>query len=799
MSLTPSQAAVMERGLIDSGFNCVLQMPTGSGKTWLAEQAMAQVLGRGQRALYLTPLRALASELMERWRERFAPNPIGVFTGEFGRSGRAYPVSYHNARLLVMTPERLDSCTRNWRSHWGWIPEVDLLVVDEIHLLGDRHRGARLEGAISRFRRLNPFVQILGLSATLGNRVELAGWLDGVEFASDWRPIPIDWRFVRYRKANEKPSLLLSEVGRCVGQGGKSLVFVQSRRRAEALSLFLAKQGLRAYHHHAGLNHSSRREVEEGFRQGSCDVLVATSTLEMGLNLPVRQVVLYDVQSFDGNEFRPLPTNQVWQRVGRAGRPGLDPSGEAVLFSPTWDRAADGYPRGVFEPVRSGLSQPRLLAEQVLAELSSGLARTRSQLRRTFGHSLAAHQNRMPDLEGLLRQMQETELIREDTEREPDSGELRLCPTRLGRIAARHLMEPATVRLFRTAMLDEPEASFFDILLLASSSPDCEPLLPVDFEELDSLGDALARESSRFLSKARSELEDRLGVGGKRLLAALKMSQVARAWTRTGDADQVAELTGCYPFEVLRLRESLIRLLAAMADIHRVEKPGDHRPPRPPEEEVSLADKIHALSQMLQAGLDEEVITLTLVPGVGPTWARRLKQADITDLEALAQAEPEALAALPGLSARRAYQWMDAAVELVRTRSAFWYRESRPSNLTSSETSSGTINGVDPYRLRRALDLQLRPLDEGMYHVWGGLEPHRVWLQGSTWDCDCRDAKEGQTCKHILAVRLARGDRTLKLAVGTVEQGRSEGPINLRDLWFDAPSPGGSSHDPWNR
>ncbi|SIO63309.1 helicase [Singulisphaera sp. GP187] len=799
MSLTPPQAAILERGLIDSGFSCVLQMPTGSGKTWLAEQSIAQVLGRGRRAIYLTPLRALATELMDRWRDRFDPSPVGVFTGEYGTSKRPYPVSYYDARLLVMTPERLDACTRSWRSHWGWIPEVDLLVVDEIHLLGDRQRGARLEGAISRFQRLNPFVQVLGLSATLGNRVELASWLQGVEFTSDWRPIPIDWRIVRFRKADEKPELLWAEVCRCVEQGGKSLVFVQSRRRAEGLSRFLAEKGLRARHHHAGLNHASRKEIEDGFRRGTLDVLVATSTLEMGLNLPVRQVVLYDVQFFDGGEFRPLPTNQVWQRVGRAGRPGLDPSGEAVLLTPTWDRAADGYSRGIFEPVRSGLCQPRYLAEQILAELSSGLSRTAGQLSRTFGQSLAAHQDRLPDLNKLLWQMQEADLVRDDTDREPGSGEIRLLPTRLGRIAARHLLEPATVQLFQAALEDEPAASFLDLLLIAASSSDCEPVLPVDFEELDDLADALARENSQFLGKARSDLEQRLGVRGKRLLAALKMASVGRAWTRTGDAEQVAELSGCYPFEILRLKESLERLLTAMADIQRIEKTEDDQNSPSIEQEVSLAEKIHALQRMVQAGLDEEVITLTLIPGLGPAWARRLKLAEITDLESLAQAEPETLAAMPGMSLRRARKWTEAAVDLVRTRSAYWYRESRASAPTFPEAPEWKSHGIDPYRLRRSLDLKLRPAGEGTYHVWGGLEPHVVRQQGSDWVCDCPDARKGQTCKHVLAVRLARGDRSLYAAVNTTENDRSSGPINLRDLWFEAPSPGGRSQEPWNR
>src|SRR5271157_1826944 len=189
----PAQQEIVERGLLTSGFNCVLQMPTGAGKTWLAERAIHSTLLSGQRAVYITPLRALANELVDKWRQQFQEFEVGVFTGEYGQR-QAYPVPFDRARLLVMTPERLDACTRQWRSHWGWIPEVGLLVIDELHLLGERRRGPRLEGAIQRARRLNPFLQILGLSATLGNRAELAEWLDGVHFGSDWRPIPIAWR-----------------------------------------------------------------------------------------------------------------------------------------------------------------------------------------------------------------------------------------------------------------------------------------------------------------------------------------------------------------------------------------------------------------------------------------------------------------------------------------------------------------------------------------------------------------------------------------------------------------------------
>ena len=81
----------MDGGFLTSGFSTVLQMPTGAGKTWLAEQAIAAALQSGARAIYLTPLRALANELVERWSKRFEGFEVGVFTGEYGKR-QAYPV-----------------------------------------------------------------------------------------------------------------------------------------------------------------------------------------------------------------------------------------------------------------------------------------------------------------------------------------------------------------------------------------------------------------------------------------------------------------------------------------------------------------------------------------------------------------------------------------------------------------------------------------------------------------------------------------------------------------------------------
>ena len=779
MLFTPQQE-VMDQGLLTSGFNCILQMPTGSGKTWLAEQAMADALARGYRAIYLTPLRALAAEQMSHWQERFANHRVGVFTGDFGIPGRPYPVPFGEAQLLVMTPERLDACTRAWRNHWHWLPEVDLIIVDEFHLLGEPQRGARLEGALLRMQRLNPFARIIGLSATLGNRGELADWLQAVEYQSTWRPIPLTWRMVRYRKADEKPQLLAQEVRQTVAGGGRSLVFVQSRRRAEALSCQLLEAGLRAAHHHAGLAHTERRTVEAAFRRRETDVLVATGTLEMGLNLPVRQVILYDLQAFDGTDFRPLATSTVWQRVGRAGRRGLDTEGEALLFVPTWDQQPETYLLGNFEPIKSGLANRSALAEQIVAEVSSGLARTTQQLQTVFGHSLAARQERLPDVAQLIGEMQAAGMICA-TQAEGASTTQRFAPTRLGRLAVRHFLTPATILRLRDGLTGEAELTFFDLLLLATASAECEPVLPVDFEELEQLAAALAGEASTLLQLPHPQLVARLGINGKRLLATLKMALVIRQWTRLGDTQPVAETFACYPFEVAQLGTSLERLLLVMAALFEKPEVEAAAELQALADYVPLAERITALRTMVATGLDETAVTLTCLSGLGPTLAQRLYRAGITDIEALAQAEPTTLAALRGIGAARAAQWIDQAIEVVKTRSALRYREI---GTAGKPLVSTWPSEIDPYRLRRALDLAVRSGEGGSFRITGGLEPHRVLMAEGTYRCDCTDTANGHLCKHVLAVRLAQGDKRLKQLVQQLTSGAEPTQLDLFALWF---------------
>jgi helicase len=449
-----------------------------------------------------------------------------------------------------------------------------------------------------------------------------------------------------------------------------------------------------------------------------------------------------------------------------------------VLLAPVWDRSVDRYERGAFEPIRSGLHEPRALAEQVVAEVASGLARTAAQLTTVFRQSLAFQQHALPDVGHLLATMCEAEMVREVATDEPDTGGPRLQATRFGRLAVRHLLMPATVVQLRRVLTEHHDLCFFDLLLAVTSTEDCEPVLPVDFEELEMLSAAVAEERSVLLSRPHQEVADVLGIDGKRLLAALKMALVARAWTRTADAHKIAELYHCYPFEITRLCASLDRLLLAMAalcDPLEEQEEGMIDP-----DTVSVRERLTVLRYMVAAGLNESAVTLTRVPGIGTTLAKRLHSAGIEDIEQLALAEPTAVV-MHGISPQRARHWITAAEALVRTCSAWRYREEE---LTHRRHGVDWPRAIDPYRLRRALELRVSGGEADLYRVTGGLDPHLVRFGDHQCSCDCADAGRGTVCKHVLAVRIARGDRTLRRLAHQLRTPTAECPLNLFTLWI---------------
>ncbi|MBI4148820.1 DEAD/DEAH box helicase [Candidatus Woesearchaeota archaeon] len=183
--LRPSQEKAIKKGVL-SGKSLLVCTPTASGKTLIAELAAMQAIMKGEgKALYIAPLKALASEKFKEFKRKYGS--LARIALSIGDIDAADP---HLAEydLILTTSEKLDSLLRH---HAPWIAYVKVMVVDEIHLLNDPKRGPTLEVIITLLRELVPTIQIIGLSATIGNPKALAAWLQAELVEDSWRPVEL--------------------------------------------------------------------------------------------------------------------------------------------------------------------------------------------------------------------------------------------------------------------------------------------------------------------------------------------------------------------------------------------------------------------------------------------------------------------------------------------------------------------------------------------------------------------------------------------------------------------------------
>ncbi|MBW2968404.1 DEAD/DEAH box helicase [Candidatus Woesearchaeota archaeon] len=183
--LRPAQSKAVKAGLLD-GKSLLVCTPTASGKTLVAELAMMNSVLRGKgKAIYIVPLKALASEKNKSFRHRYGKLcNIGMSIGDFDASDPYL----HTYDLIICTAEKLDSLMRH---HAPWVRDISVVVVDEIHLLNDPTRGPTLEILLTMLKQILKKAQVIGLSATIGNEQELAEWLEADLVHDDWRPVEL--------------------------------------------------------------------------------------------------------------------------------------------------------------------------------------------------------------------------------------------------------------------------------------------------------------------------------------------------------------------------------------------------------------------------------------------------------------------------------------------------------------------------------------------------------------------------------------------------------------------------------
>ena len=183
--LRPAQEKAIMNGLL-KGKNLLVCTPTASGKTLIAELAGIKNILEGKgKMVYIVPLKALASEKFKDFKKRYGDIlRIALCIGDLD-SADPYLSDYD---IIICTAEKLDSLIRH---HTPWLSSVATVVVDEIHLMNDVSRGPTVEILITILRKLLKGMQLIALSATIGNPEELAEWLDAELVIDEWRPVKL--------------------------------------------------------------------------------------------------------------------------------------------------------------------------------------------------------------------------------------------------------------------------------------------------------------------------------------------------------------------------------------------------------------------------------------------------------------------------------------------------------------------------------------------------------------------------------------------------------------------------------
>ncbi|KAI7540265.1 Sec63-domain-containing protein, partial [Hortaea werneckii] len=362
--------------------NVLLGSPTGSGKTIAAELAMWWAFREkpGSKVVYIAPMKALVRERVQDWGKRLA-NQMGLKLVELTGDNTPDTRTIRDADIIVTTPEKWDGISRSWQTR-SYVQQVSLVIIDEIHLLGGE-RGPILEIIVSRMNYIasqkKGSVRIVGMSTACANAMDLANWLGVKEglfnFRHSVRPVPLEIfidgfpqqrGFCPLMQSMNRPTFLSIKTH---SPDKPVIVFVASRRQTrltardlinfcgmednpkrfvrmseEDLTLNLARvkdEALREAMsfgiglHHAGLVESDRQLAEELFANNKIQILVATSTLAWGVNLPAHLVVVKGTQFFDAKieGYKDMDLTDVLQMLGRAGRPQFDTSGIARIFT----------------------------------------------------------------------------------------------------------------------------------------------------------------------------------------------------------------------------------------------------------------------------------------------------------------------------------------------------------------------------------------------------------------------------------------------------------------------------------
>lgn len=390
---------------VDMDCNLVVAAPTSSGKTVVAEMLIARTLKKKKNAIFLSPLKAVTREKYDDWtseKHGFYERKLAIVTGDY-RLTEDRVAELEEARIILLTSEMLDSRTRRIETEKNyWLYKVGICVCDEAHLLTMPGRGDNLESGLMRFTRQNPQARIVLLSATMDNVGQLAEWLaklngkDTRIINSQWRPVQLDVHYqncgnsrLYYQQMDDITDAAIGIIETKPSE--KFLVFCHSKPVGRKMVEKLEKAGETPKFHLSDLTLEDRVAVESSFksRTNGTRVLVATSTLAWGINMPARNVIVLGTK----RGFDPVHAIDVHQMVGRAGRYGIDDKGDSFILLPGGPESFSEKQRlmGKME-IRSQMLNDFILSFHLISEVEQHSVTTEAQAIEWYERSFAAFQ-----------------------------------------------------------------------------------------------------------------------------------------------------------------------------------------------------------------------------------------------------------------------------------------------------------------------------------------------------------------------------------------------------------------------
>jgi helicase len=442
--LPVQERAVKEFGLFGDG-NLIVFSPTSSGKTFVGEMAAVKAARENTKVFYLVPQKALAEEKFQEFRQRYGK--LGIKVVVSSRDHREYDddIERRDFQIAVVVFEKMQALLV---SRPQLMEVVGLVVVDELQLITDETRGPTLELLLTKLRIARSRPRVLGLSAVLGKTQSLAEWLGAKLLMETRRPVELRKGVLckgtfKYQEHNSTTQgtepfidygsdkhhdLMLGVAEELARRKEQVLVFLPDRATTVSYARMLsarlslpavteAIEELREQEetlardtlfevlsnsiafHNSDLSPEERAIVERHFRSGAIRVLFSTSTLAMGLNLPVKNVVL------DGKRWQYLKRYSRWSpediskseyenMSGRAGRLAHTKDfGRSILVTSSQFQAdvwLRHYVGSDFEDIVPTLKEAPL-ENHVLNLLASGMADSRDGLAELLLSSFTGH------------------------------------------------------------------------------------------------------------------------------------------------------------------------------------------------------------------------------------------------------------------------------------------------------------------------------------------------------------------------------------------------------------------------